>query len=102
MTLDDAALDRLDRLAQAATPGPWNLVRHRNGDGKVMAGDVTLAIFPAPVEANATFQAAADPQTVRALVAEIRRLRGSITAAYGTLTEDHGGHIRGSVGFPWR
>lgn len=73
--LSDADLDDLERKADAATPGPWecrvtpiiecSTLRWAQGD---MAD-------PGRHEADAAFIAAANPATVKALIAEIRRLR---------------------------
>lgn|SRR3990167_412659 len=74
MTLD---LDQLERLAKAATPGPW---KHEPGRHLI---DVTSAdsselicrcsSYPPPVMAsNALFIAACSPDVILALVARVR------------------------------
>ncbi len=84
-------LDALERLAKAATPGPWvydgiAFVGKENvpGKGFQMIADndrETGCLRPRgfgaglPLDANGKFIAAANPQTVLALVAEVRRLR---------------------------
>jgi len=75
-------------LAQAATPGPW-----ANAEGySVFSGTppdhiwvcAMIAGRPSPEDlANAAYIAAADPQTVLALVAEIARLREHDTPHVG-------------------
>ncbi len=81
------ALDQLEGLARAATPGPWEygednlLVRRTTLPvwrlGSTTASDDICAIGRAwpNSEANADYIAAAQPATVLALIAEVRRLQ---------------------------
>jgi hypothetical protein len=84
VALTDAELDELERKATAATPGPWvHLhgedfelvygVAIRSEDGHSVAEWDDLPLSPD----DADFVAAANPKTVLALVAEIRRLRSA-------------------------
>lgn len=83
MTLD---LDQLEALAKAATPGPWRIGAYPAeivGDTHVCIDtDIGVKVllrgnenFYEEARANAAFSAAADRDTVRALIAEIRALR---------------------------
>jgi hypothetical protein len=71
----NADLDRLERLAKAATPGPWEL-----GDGGwgvyVTTADGTEVVsreWTGPQDA--AHIAASDPATVLELIAELRKYR---------------------------
>lgn len=85
--MSDVDLDRLEALARAATPGPWEAVSgsevdpatlwlsgRNTGDGGLLAEFYDGAAFSAGprAEANAHYAAAADPATVLALIAELR------------------------------
>lgn len=80
MTLD---LDALEKLADEATPGPWT----QGPDNRFVptvgsaAGRVAALchdyISPAQTVANAAFIAGLNPATAKALIAELRRYRGS-------------------------
>ena len=76
-------LDRLDELASKATPGPWGVYRitYEHQPGHLVIGspdprDLKHDIYP--TGHDAAFIAAADPSTVRALIAEVRRLRRGV------------------------
>lgn len=80
-----ADLDRLDELAEKATPGPWEadgpIGGHYHYTVCAAVGTVCDVVCDCDDPVNggrdnhdAAFIAAADPQTVRALVAEVRRL----------------------------
>lgn len=78
--MTEAELTRLEALAAAATPGPWN-----NQGVIVLAGEDTCIArlwltHPAKgsEETNAAF-IAASRKAVPALVAEVRRLREALT-----------------------
>ena len=79
MTLTDEALDALEQKAKAATPGPWTTMLC--GDGaegwlRDSAGNFLTVGYEGEIKANdVTFIAAANPETVAALVAEVRTLR---------------------------
>ena len=90
--MSDADLDRLEGLANAATPGPWEFMglgstfmvrRVGSGWGRVVRGDLDeygQPDDPMPcggvVEwADAAFIAACDPGTIKALIAELRKQR---------------------------
>lgn len=81
MTQDE--LDRWEALANAATPGPWVLVdRDILGGYEVHApDDWTVFGYNGPERTDAAFIAAAR-DAVPALIAEVRRLRGLVEAAY--------------------
>lgn len=83
--IDAVALERLEKLAREATPGPW-LCCHRPeaptihyihpDDGSNCIGPFEIATFyesgREENRANAELVAAANPQTVLALIARIR------------------------------
>jgi hypothetical protein len=72
-------LDELERLAAAATPGPWEAIRPRINI-RIMAGDrYVLESGPCGVrtEEDGQFIAAARA-AVPALIAEVRRLRAQV------------------------
>jgi hypothetical protein len=72
-------LDELERLAKAATPGPWcdrgfGSIQPESG-GSLVAVTVTKGgCLPDYVE-NSAFIAAANPAAILALIAEVRALR---------------------------
>ena len=83
MTLD---LDQLEALAKAATPGPWRVGAYPAeivGDTHVCVDtDIGVKVllrgnenFYEEAQANAAFSAAADRDTMLALIAEVRALR---------------------------
>lgn len=71
--LSDKDLDRLDQLAEAAAPGPWEV------DGRrVMSGEDHVAmavVVNRQSRADLAFIAACDPETIRELIARAQ-LRG--------------------------
>lgn len=79
--------ERLKKLAQAATPGPW--VKGAPGevhtsnykvDGQVMCDHIASGFGCGSSDPDdAAFVAAANPETVLALLAEIERLSGRVT-----------------------
>lgn len=86
MTNDE--LHTLKALAEAATPGPWE-AGNDIGEGEVYGVDGYAVVGAAAqawtrreVDANARFIAAANPQTVLALVAEVERLREEAQLSY--------------------
>jgi hypothetical protein len=75
--LSDRKLGELARLARTATPGPW-VVSH-DPDGIYTREPGALLIAEAQTLVDEVFIAAADPTTLLALVAEIRRRRAEQT-----------------------
>ena len=83
--MTDDELDRLDALAQAATPGPWETfswtsIRPKGRTQNVAATYLQIAegggqLYPA--HENAAF-IAASRTAIPALIAEIRRLREKV------------------------
>jgi hypothetical protein len=80
--MTDAELDELEKLAKAAT---WHR-RWEYAQGIVRSGDeyIVMGGFTQSVEAvsdkNGSFIAAADPDTVLKLIAEVRRLKRDLAA----------------------
>jgi hypothetical protein len=70
-------LDALQAAAKAATPGPWSATLKRGKrDGYIRSPLRTVAdVRYRNGEADAAFIAAANPQTVLAMISELRRLR---------------------------
>lgn len=83
----DERLDDLERVAREATSGPWAALKSaygaRGGTWSVLACGQNIAqvlrrsMTPARQTANARFIAAANPETVLALLSELRTLRAS-------------------------
>ena len=69
--MTDEELERLEKLASAATPGPWAPLP--TGSKKWVSGPATEADWMFNRDADAAFIAAAR-DAVLALVAEVRRL----------------------------
>lgn len=71
-------LDHLEVAAKAATPGPWRVdcprknARIKSGDMFVMESYAANAVR---LDADAAFIAAANPETILALIRELRELR---------------------------
>lgn len=103
-------LDKLEQLAGAATPGPWEadihgnqcLGIHRPHNHPIDADHFDFDDCPAngaivvtdggyypPVAADAAFIAAANPAAVLELIAEVRRLNTIIDLGRGTLDRMH-------------
>lgn len=84
-------LSELKALAEAATPGPWSYSSMPSGDTEVFADcGSTIAGF-APKEApedyhNAAFIAAANPQTVLALIKTLEEAEKRLNSIF-ILTE---------------
>ncbi len=88
-------LDALEKMADEATPGPWEQ-SHREGDDEMYRTQVytadgetiaSLAWYPKDMgggrigtyrEANAAFMAAANPATIKTLIAELRDARSTV------------------------
>ncbi len=91
--LTPEALDRLDTRARAATPGPWEHGRDYLLTlpvwrlGSTTANDDVCALGRSWTnsKANADYIAAADPATILALIAEVRRLQRWKTEALPVL-----------------
>lgn len=80
--MDDDELDRLDALAQAATPGPW-LTPEEAGDSddpRIPLDHEGMYVWPWHHEADMRL-AYASRTAIPALVAEVRRLRALAEAA---------------------
>ena len=81
--LTPTKLDELERLAKAATPGPWHQWEKEWIVGPIPSSDpeedanegVAYTVGDRQSE-DAAHIAAANPQTILTLIAEIRRLRG--------------------------
>jgi hypothetical protein len=81
-------LQALKALAEAATPGPWI-----NHNGRVVsASDMDVG---SAYEGDAAFIAAANPQTVLALVAEVDRLQQD--AARLNWLQEHGSAMGSAI-----
>ena len=89
--------DELRKLAEAATPGPWDLGTKPEGkytSGTIKKNGVEIAVtWPAdwnddydtgslPYKENAAFIAAANPKTVLELLDEIAELEGEIESLH--------------------
>lgn len=91
MTLSPSDLDRLESLARAATPGK----RRDNGEQDspgysvgigIVGGETLVRVSdggPDLSTADALFIAACDPETILALVSEVRELRKETTCDCG-------------------
>jgi hypothetical protein len=76
-----ADVEELKRLAEAATPGPWKQTDWQSCDEPIDAGVATesgQAVAGTMQLEDATFIAAANPQAVLALIAEIARLKARL------------------------
>lgn len=87
-------IDELERLALAATPGPW--WQNPDAGNQVCLGDVNgidICFVAGPgddwSEANQAFIAAANPAVILGLVAEVRRLRAAKEWAEWTASFRH-------------
>jgi hypothetical protein len=88
---DELDLDAIEALANAATPGPWEVDYDERvgGADQILRGNLTICFMSSPRrEYNAEFIAAARA-AVPALVAEVRRLRAAVAAAKGEADEYH-------------
>ena len=89
--------DELRKLAEAATPGPWDLGTKPQGkytSGTIKKNGVEIAVTWAaawnddydtgslPYKENAAFIAAANPKTVLELLDEIAELEGEIESLH--------------------
>ncbi|OPE12824.1 ead/Ea22-like family protein, partial [Pseudomonas aeruginosa] len=82
-------LTKLKELAERATPGPWSAAWEEGddtawpnlfpviqaGNGEVVIGNEGFYTDLEQDKANATFCAAANPQAILGLIAEVERLR---------------------------
>lgn len=81
--LPASTLDELERLAEAATPGPWT-AEYDNDVGPNDEGFWEFYSIRAiraqfhGEESDARFVAACDPSTILALVREVRELREKV------------------------
>ncbi|MDV7209933.1 ead/Ea22-like family protein [Azotobacter beijerinckii] len=86
----------LNRLAEAATPGPWRIGKanrdesdigiHGAGDGSIVA-DVCSDVW-GDADANAEFIAAANPAAILALIAENERLKQELSGPHDVFAKD--------------
>lgn len=88
MTAPD--LDALEKLADEATPGPWRHYSHglpefssvqhlvESESPGVNEGDGLVCVTNAPNNRDAAFIAAANPPTIKALIAELKEARATI------------------------
>lgn len=83
MTLTNADLDAWERLAEAATPGPWRMQTaacdHPDADEHVAIKGGGRLVVPCVEEPADAALFAAARLAIPALVAEVRRLRGVAT-----------------------
>ena len=72
-------IDKLEQLATAATPGPWEASAYGSVHPTGRSGSIVTALTKSGMHdgwaQNAPFIAAADPATVLSLIAEVRALR---------------------------
>ena len=92
-------LDRLERLAKYATPGPWKVelpdcsIEIHSEDGDIVIGATSF-------EDDMEFIAACDPTTVLALLRRIRELENAVTEIQAIASESTGvagWHLNGEV-----
>lgn len=95
--LTPEALAALDALAAAATPGPWAMESNDDDGAAVFADDggtgtayIAREMWQGESEgeADAAYIAAADPSTVRALIAALTEARANIAHLRGMGRED--------------
>lgn len=74
--MNDAELNKLRKLAEAAIPGPWFVSKYTNSDGTIdIEVDSALGVRVASCDKNeAEFIAAADPRTIIQLLDQIDAL----------------------------
>jgi len=104
ISLTDEMLAELEDLASAATPGPWKAVDYGSYDGKMQQFYVDTSFKRADIfesggdiepnnndadrgAADMQFVACANPATITALTAELRRLRAE-NAELGRVVKD--------------
>ena len=79
MTVTDELLAELEESAKGATPGPWNYdgsyVCTMRQDGETFYVESWNPVADALLSKNVKYIAAANPATITALTAELRRLR---------------------------
>ena len=101
-------LDALEKLADEATPGPWKIDRSYpnrlpggiSQDGTEGRAAITrFNAFAKPTqpfaERNAAFIAAANPATIKALIAELKEARKLLTRidrVYADIQDGNGNH----------
>lgn len=89
MTLTSEQLDELERLALAATPGPWavdalqigarfNIELPDGSEAVAMSQQLVGDRLSVQRGANADFIAAANPQTVLALISQLRAAQADV------------------------
>jgi len=96
MTENSIDLDALEKLADEATPGPWNYEGTGYTDDGAQYREVTSSAevifgeWGVPSEENAAFIAAANPATIKALIAELKEARGLLAILDDHLGDDDG------------
>lgn len=98
--MTDIDLDKLEALADTATHGPWTYegVGFTDDGGQyrevTSPAEIIFGEWSGPSEENAAFIAAANPATIKSLIAsareaaaEIKRLRSALGAAEGRATD---------------
>ena len=77
--MTDLNLTKLRKIAEAATPGPWNLHTLRTDETHDIRGSIddeaNIVIYAECEDADAAHVATFDPPTVLALIDEVEQLR---------------------------
>lgn len=93
-------LAELKRLAQKATPGPWTYYAYGadvRGQRNTLIADVRGYGAGLPVDANGSFMAAANPQTILALIERLETLEEAVKGAH-VIAEQVGDVLRANKG----
>lgn len=87
--MTDINLDKLRRMAEAATPGPWDITGNGDWKREVRGPDWNVAwcghMSTLRAHADATYIAAVNPATVIALLDRLERAEAKRDAAYRAL-----------------
>lgn len=91
MTVTDELLAELEEAASNATPGPWSYdgsyVCTMRQDGETVYVESWNPVADALLSKNVKYISAANPSTITALTAELRRLRAENAELGGLLRE---------------
>ena len=91
MTVTDELLAELEEAASNATPGPWSYdgsyVCTMRQDGETVYVESWNPVADALLSKNVKYISAANPATITALTAELRRLRAENAELGGLLRE---------------